>query len=256
MDNNYYPEPYWDEVAQQISDRPDNNIIAGDDEPYYRYKRKLFLRWLDLVDLSEKSVLEIGSGPGGNLVYLSTKGCKELAGTDISSNMIAMATKSLAGKQVKLVKTDGISLPFEDNHFDIIFTSTVLQHNTNEAQLALLIKDICRVARDEVIIFERIGKKISGHETNIGRPVSYYSSLFSQHGFALTSTALLKIRASYYVCGTIRKLFNRKQRKEGEPITKVSYVLQKVSLPVTMLLDKIIPGKDLGVLKFKNINNE
>jgi ubiquinone/menaquinone biosynthesis C-methylase UbiE len=252
----YNPESYWNEVAQQIGNRSGDNIIAGDDDPYYRYKRKLFLRWLDEIDFINKSVLEIGSGPGGNLAYLSTKDCKEITGADISSNMIAIAKKILANKPINIIKTDGISLPFDNNHFDIVFTSTVLQHNTNEEQLALLIKDICRVANDEIIIFERIEKKITGHSSNVGRPVNYYASLFSEQGFTLTHTALLKIRASYYFCGAIRKLVNRKQRREGESISKLSYALQKISLPATMLLDKIIPGKDLGMLKFKNVNSK
>ena len=38
----YDREAYWDKVAEEISSRNDLKIIAGDDEPYYRYKRKLF----------------------------------------------------------------------------------------------------------------------------------------------------------------------------------------------------------------------
>ena len=31
---------YWDKVAENIADREHESVIAGDDEPYYRYKRK------------------------------------------------------------------------------------------------------------------------------------------------------------------------------------------------------------------------
>lgn len=62
--DNYHPEPYWSEVAQKIKTREGVNVIAGDDEPYYRYKRKRFLKLLNSVDFAGKSVLEIGSGPG------------------------------------------------------------------------------------------------------------------------------------------------------------------------------------------------
>src|SRR5690242_10775690 len=112
MEKNYNPENYWDNVAQHIAGRRGQNIIAGDDEPYYRYKRQLFLNWLDKIDFRGKSVLEIGSGPGGNLHYLADKNCKEIVGADISSGMIEIAKKHLAGKHIMLFKIDGVSLPF------------------------------------------------------------------------------------------------------------------------------------------------
>lgn len=252
MEKNYNPELYWDQVAGQISRRPDANVIAGDDEPYYRHKRKLFLQWLDQVDVAGKSVLEIGSGPGGNLHYLAEKGCKEITGADISSRMIEAAKRILAGKKINLVKTDGITLPFADRQFDLVFTSTVLQHNTDEKKLKLLVADICRVAKNEIILFERIEKEVKGHESNLGRPVGYYVSLFVQYGFTLEENSFLKLQASYYVCGAIRRLFNSRNRAEGQPVSKLSYILETVFLPVTKLLDKIIPARrGLGMLYFK-----
>lgn len=252
MPKGYNTEKYWDEVANQISNRSDVQLIAGDDEPYYRYKRKLFLRLFDQIDFTNKTVLEIGSGPGGNLAFLSTKNCREITGVDVSAKMIEISKKLLAGKNIAVVKINGIDLPFDNNKFDIVFTSTVLQHNTDEIQLKELIQNICRVSANEVIIFERIEKKIKGHETNLGRPVEYYSLLFKPHGFILTETKFLKIQASYYVCGAIRKLFNKREKKEGEPISKISYIMEKIALPFTKLIDKILPSnRDLGMLHFK-----
>ncbi len=108
----------------------------------------------------------------------------------------------------------------------------------------------------EIIIFERIEKKITGHETNLGRPVEYYRKLFKENDFTLVKTHFLPIQASYFFCGIIRKMFNRKDRKEGEPISKVSYILESIVLPVTSLIDKLIPSKrDLCMLRFeKNIS--
>jgi len=252
MPIDYDPEIYWDKVAEYINMRSNVKTIAGDDEPYYRYKRALFLKWLDKIDFSNKSVLEVGSGPGGNLKYLSDKNCREIAGVDISSKMIEISKRLLKETNISLYKIDGAELPFGNNKFDIIFTSTVLQHNTKEAQVKALIKNICRVAKNEIIIFERIEKKIKGHQSNIGRPVEYYSSLFEENDFTLIETKFLKIQASYYICGIIRKLFNRKERKEGETISRISYFFETITLPITKLLDKIIPSKrDLGMLRFK-----
>jgi ubiquinone/menaquinone biosynthesis C-methylase UbiE len=248
----YNPETYWDEVAKNIETRSDHPIIAGDNEPYYRYKRTRFLALFDTITVENRKVLEIGPGPGGNLLYLSDRGCAELAGADISTTMIELSKKNIGGRNIQLQKIDGTQLPFNTDDFDLVFTSTVLQHITDEIKLRELIKEACRVSRDEIVIFERIEKKIKGHETNIGRPIGYYTGLFTSNGFKLVSTRFLSTRASYYVCGMIRKLFNRPHKKEGEPASRLTSTLQRITLPVTKLLDRILPGhNDQCMLRFK-----
>ncbi|HEX5112263.1 MAG TPA: methyltransferase domain-containing protein, partial [Saprospiraceae bacterium] len=104
--SNYQPEPYWSDVAKRIKNRKGKNVIAGDDEPYYRYKRKEFLRLLKEVDFKGKNVLEIGSGPGGNLKELLNLSPAQLTGADISNDMIELAKSNLPS-HVSLVKTNG-----------------------------------------------------------------------------------------------------------------------------------------------------
>jgi ubiquinone/menaquinone biosynthesis C-methylase UbiE len=254
MTKSYNPEAYWDNVAENIHSRKDLKTIAGDDEPYYRYKRRRFLELINSIDFSDKTVLEIGSGPGGNLDFIFAKGCKKITGVDISQQMVLLSKELLAGKDIDILKINGTVLPFPDNVFDIVFTSTVLQHNTDEEELLQLIKEICRVAKEEVLLVERIESKIKGHETNLGRPIEYYETLLRENGFELTGSQSLPIQASYFVCGVIRKLFNRGDRKEGEPLSRLSIALENITLTVTPVLDKVVPGKrDVMLLKFKRI---
>jgi len=251
MTQPYKPEDYWDNVADSITARTDIKIIAGDDEPYYRYKRKRFLDLLGSLDFSNKSVLEIGSGPGGNLDFIHAKGCKKITGADVSSHMISLAKELLRGKDIDIVKTNGTELPFADNTFDTVFTSTVLQHNTNEDNLRKLIGEICRVSGNEVLLFERIESKIKGHESNLGRPIAYYESFMREHGFTLKETKSLPLQASFYVCGFARKAFNKRSRKEGEPLSKFSLMFEQVTLPITKILDTIVPSnRDVMMLRF------
>ena len=130
----YEPEKYWDKVAENVSIRDDLKIIAGDDEPYYRYKRRLFLKLFGTINFEHKKVLEVGSGPVGNLDFLANKGCAEIVGVDVSEKMIGLSRRVLRNKSVHIQKIDGSSLPFESSYFDLVFTSTVLQHNTDEVQ--------------------------------------------------------------------------------------------------------------------------
>jgi hypothetical protein len=62
-ENTYKVEPYWDNVASHISKREYSNVIAGDDEPYYKYKRKLFLKLFDTIDFSNKKGFRIRIRP-------------------------------------------------------------------------------------------------------------------------------------------------------------------------------------------------
>ena len=64
--------------------------------------------------------------------------------------MIELSKRPLQNKKVQVQKIDGHTLPFDNNYFDIVFTSTVLQHNIEEIQLKELIKSICRVSNSEV----------------------------------------------------------------------------------------------------------
>ncbi len=256
MAEKYHPENYWTEVGKRIRQREDGkNVIAGDDEPYYRYKRKRFLDLLHSVDVSNKSVLEVGCGPGGNLLELSVKKPLKLVGVDISDEMVSLAKNKLP-KEVDIIKIDGTKLPFDDNSFDIVFTSTVLQHNTDEVMLKEIMKEISRVSSNKVYLFERIEQEIKGSDLCLGRPISYYSYIMEQNGFLLKSQEPINIRVSYYVSGVIRKLLNPKTRQEGEPLNGVSILLQKITLPITKLMDKIFKSeKDVVKLEFEKNKN-
>lgn len=248
--NSYHPEEYWSEVAGRISSREGGNVIAGDDEPYYRYKRERFLDLLNGVDFKGKSVLEIGCGPGGNLNTIWKMGPKRLVGVDISQNMTELA-RSNNDPAVEIIKINGTQLPFADGEFDIVFTATVLQHNTDEQMLLAIMKELARVSGDKVYLFERIENEIKGDELCYGRPVSYYANVLGKEGFELKSEQFINIRTSYYVSGGIRKMFNPGTRKEGEPMTKTAVALQNLSLPVTRVLDKVFTSrKDVARLEF------
>lgn len=98
MAKTYNPETYWDTVAENINARQGLKLIAGDDEPYYRYKRRRFLELLNTINFADKTVLEIGSGPGGNLDFIFRKGCNKITGVDISQQMVLLSKGLLAGK--------------------------------------------------------------------------------------------------------------------------------------------------------------
>lgn len=248
---NYQPESYWSTIGKRIKERSANNVIAGDDEPFYHYKRKKFLALLHEVNFQGKRVAEIGCGPGGNLVEILKTSPLKLVGFDISQEMINLAKEKLPAT-VELIKTEGTTLPADDKSFDIVFTATVLQHNTDRAMLEKLIREIARISASKVYLFERIEPDFKGDELCEGRPVNYYADILKSCGFKLKSTTFINIGASYYVSGAIRKVLNPRHREEGERISKISEILQKMTLPVTKLIDNIYkPARDLARLEFE-----
>jgi len=250
--NDYHPEPYWSEVADRIAGRQGRNVIAGDDEPYYRYKRERFLSLLHSVDFSGKKVLELGPGPGGNLSEVLKQAPAELYGADISQRMIDLASRHLSDPRVRLTKIDGQRLPFADRSFDIVFTATVLQHNTDEAMLSQILGELCRVAREQVVLFEMVAPQVTGDELCMSRPAGYYADLCRSHGFELRETRHINIYASYLLAGFTRKVLNPSGRREGEPLTPFSLAVQRLGLPLTRWLDKRFPVKrDVAKLDFR-----
>lgn len=251
----YQPEKYWSEVSQRIAERnPGTQLIAGDDEPYYYYKRQEFLKLLHEINFTKLSVLELGCGPGGNLVEIMPLQPRKLTAVDISADMINLA-RSRVPSEVEIIKIDGTTLPFADQSFELVFTATVLQHNTDEAMLQSIMRELCRISADQVILFERIEDTIQGDELCLGRPISYYSTIMQQHNFKLESHKFINVRVSYYVCGAIRKLFNPSSRREGEPLNKFSVLLQNFCLLFTRPLDKFFTSrKDVARLIYKKNN--
>lgn len=250
----YNPEEYWTEVGKRIEAREKGeNVIAGDDEPYYQYKRLKFLQLLNQINFQNKNVLEIGCGPGGNLIEIHKHKPNKLVGVDISSQMVQLAINKVP-LGIEIIKINGTELPFDDQSFDTVFTATVLQHNTDEIMLKKIMKELCRLSAEKVYLFERIESEIKGNELNLGRPISYYSSIMKENGFQLISEKFINIRISYYLAGIIRKFLNPQSRKEGEPLNKISLILQKVLLPFTKLYDPVFNSKrDLARLEYRRI---
>jgi len=252
----YHPDPYWSQVAREIGRRGEKNFLAGDDSPFFRYKREKFLSLFHQINFANKKVMEVGSGPGGNLNELINPAIEKILGVDISSEMIALAKTNLADhpnfRKMEFIHTNGQVIPLADKSIDLAYTVTVLQHNTDEAMLLNLITEICRVTQDEVFIFERIDSKIRGSELCLGRPVSYYKSIFEKNGFKFQKHAFLNTRVSHFTCTALAKVFNKPGRKEGEPLSGLSVFLQNIALPVTKQLDKLFADKrEVAFLHFK-----
>ncbi len=109
------------------------------------FERKFKLICLDMLQVkSGDAALEVGFGTGSNLIRLAKMVGKEgsVHGIDIAEGMYDKATSKIRHRQLEdqitLSLGDATSLPYDDNSFDIVFMSFVLElFAINEIPLAL-----------------------------------------------------------------------------------------------------------------------
>ncbi|RYZ99319.1 MAG: class I SAM-dependent methyltransferase [Sphingobacteriaceae bacterium] len=94
-------------------------------------------------------VLEVGAGDGSILKFLSDKNfAPEYHAVEISSSGIERIQSRNIKGLISAQTFDGYHLPFEDNSFDLIILSHVLEHVEHER---LLLRELRRVALNFVI---------------------------------------------------------------------------------------------------------
>ena len=237
----YDPKEYWSRVATDIGRRAGRNAVAGDDTPFYRYQRSTFVRqFLRTIPVEGRTILEVGCGPGGNLRELLPYHPRGLVGCDISPTMLALASDSSRGLPIAHVETNGTLLPFRDRGFDVVFTVTVLQHNYDDT-LIPLVAELCRVAGDRIYLFEGTSAKKEEGYSIVSRTVGEYAELLRVHGFSMVSRGYLRVSVSGRVCNMLTGWLNRHDRKEGEPVTQISWAAELAALPFTRLADRVVP---------------
>jgi len=104
-----------------------------------------------LKPYSQKEVLEIGCGIGRMSEFFASN-FKNAFGIDISEEMIEQAKKRLAHiKNLNLFATDGMSYPFPDDRFDLVFSYLVFQHMPNKGVVKRNFKEVFRVLKSNGI---------------------------------------------------------------------------------------------------------
>ncbi|MGD0378701.1 MAG: class I SAM-dependent methyltransferase [Acidimicrobiales bacterium] len=246
----YDKDRHWSSVGDQIRGRSDDNLLAGDDAPYYRYKADLFsTKFLPQVPIEGHSVLEVGCGAGRNLSGIASMHPGRLVGCDVASEMVALSRQRI-GDAAEVVQVDGAHLPFSDKEFDVVTTVTVLQHNPDAAR-ATLIEEICRVSGGEVFLFEDTSdtKPHDGARTTaegdyqnfFGRPVKWYADACARHGFTLVDTQIQETFVSHLTFVLLSRFLDRgRTASEGEPFSKLHMAIEERTLPITRHLDRVV----------------
>ena len=235
----YSSRNYWHDVGRTLLQRPDDDesTIASDDTPYYRLKQsRFFEEFLDPATAGAARILEVGQGPGGNLARLAARS-KLAVGVDVSPSMLELARRrGLA----HLVQMDGTSLPFQDQSYDAVFTSTVLQHNRPEIAEQLL-SEIARVSASAVHFFEDTAAfNVRSRESHWLRKPAWYITRMQKHGFALQYCKRLPLCCQEVAAQVARMLVDSHEDQGAPPSSarlRIEAGFQKLARPV----DRLVP---------------
>jgi SAM-dependent methyltransferase len=249
----YDPEIHWTRVAHEVERRPPGNMLAGNSDPFHAYQRKKMLRrFLDTVDVTGRTVLEVGCGPGGNLLHIQRRNPSRTIGVDISSRMLDIARRRLRGYDIELLKTDGRRIDLPDRTADVTFTVTVLMHITDDDMFRRLVAELCRLTAHTLIIIERTTRNqpptMAADRHSTCRRIADYADAVRANGLVVRNTEELRLRVSRFGCDCAHRFFGRANRKDGEPETALAQALEWSWLLVSRWVDDFVTD-DLTLTK-------
>jgi len=124
---------HWEQIGNHLLKR--NIFVLG------RYKNMVEL--VNNEKVKGKKLLDIGCGDGV-LSYLFAKEGYEVSGIDYSDIAIEFAKEKTKNLNIDFRQGSAYELPFEDNSFDIVVSSDVIEHLED---MPLYLSEIKRVVK-------------------------------------------------------------------------------------------------------------
>ncbi|MBK9015407.1 MAG: class I SAM-dependent methyltransferase [Saprospiraceae bacterium] len=229
--------------------------------PFDIYRKDKLIKLLNLRQLAEdRSVLEIGCGVGDLLKEIANYKPKELYGVDSSEKMVNYAREYLKEEKVDVQLANVFRLPFPEKSFDLVVVMSEFQHVPDNKQVERLIYEVCRVARQWVILVEETAPEEMIKENLIARTIEQYKAEMKKKRFFLRSVDILDIAATSYVYTSrrnpwhwIRWVFSpllyllgfpssvmkMPTNEEKIPDSELAMKLQAMTLPFATSLDSV-----------------
>lgn len=109
-------------------------------------------RFVENVDIKNKTILDIGCGFGWFEVSAIKRGVKKVVGIEHTKEDLATAKKGIKSKKIDFRIASAVKLPFEDKSFDTVVCFEVIEHipeNTENQMLA----EINRVLKKNGVLY-------------------------------------------------------------------------------------------------------
>lgn len=132
-------------IQEAYANQYDESIIAWRTNAA-KYKAKNIVELAKTISFD--SVLEVGSGEGSILYWLSQwEFSKNLNAIEISKSGIELIKSKNIKNLNDILLFDGYKIPYEDNHFDLVICSHVMEHVEHER---VLLREIKRVSKHQI----------------------------------------------------------------------------------------------------------
>ena len=109
------------------------------------------------IKFSDKIVLDLGSGNGGYSTCLAVK-CKTVYSLDLN-----LSTK-IDKENIICIKGDATKLPFENNSFDFVFCSSLIEHMPHQSKVIHEINRILRSNQFCYLSYPPFFSPVGGHQ--------------------------------------------------------------------------------------------
>jgi len=114
-------------------DRATYEIESAVEESHWWFvgRRRLFRRTIESIGLSRQaSILDVGTSTGTNLRMLQEMGFENVQGLDLNDDAIRWCAEKGLGR---VRKGDVCAMPFDDNQFDLILATDIVEHVDDDA---------------------------------------------------------------------------------------------------------------------------
>jgi SAM-dependent methyltransferase len=134
-----------------------NQLITGNSEPREDLKR--FLKWLrkeQKINITDKRILDLGSGTGRNANYLAGLG-NSVVGLEISPTAASIAEKRAKELDLEVdykLQSIGDKYPFQDSDFDLII-DVMSSNSLSEKERDVYLEEVYRVLKPDGFFFVR-----------------------------------------------------------------------------------------------------
>lgn len=123
---------YWESAplySHELSDPGSPGFFREFDRIKRQDVERFALDYWEFPAFAERSVLDIGCGPGWLTVQYAAAGAR-VTGVDLTDAAVALAGSHLKhyGLDAKVQRANAEELPFEDGRFDLVVSSGVLHH--------------------------------------------------------------------------------------------------------------------------------
>jgi SAM-dependent methyltransferase len=214
------------------------SLLAGRHQTYWwhRARRSTSLAVLRRFGLNERCRwLDVGCGPGGNLMLLEALRPELIAGLDLSPIALKLAQKSSPG--ARLVRADiSQGLPFAAAAFDVVTIFNVLYHRWIPSEDAVL-HEVIRVLRPGglLLITEPAFSILEREMDEIGMGLRRYR-VADIAGFCRTAGFQVEFASYFTAFGfpllLAAKLFSDLRRRWGTPVAGQASDMKPLPKPI------------------------